>query len=277
MKVFTVNLSAPEESPLGFRISKVMSTERRTTFDLDSTTFDTDTTTIYENLTEGMWEFRRICAAATTKLVQDLLIDDEYIYVEDASKLPVPGPGLPHPGVVYINGEKITYYTIDNDLNRLGQLRRGAWGTGAPLLHYSESLVVDASLDQKIPSFVSTAGNNVGRQTDESTDWQFEDRPLRDGITPQAVFIKACPSYLPWPPGSTGIYVDPNAEYTRFDDNGQDPDQFEIHWVTTTLEPGDVGYSSEIGADNTVVIGYTRAGVAIHRYDEDPFDSYIVA
>jgi hypothetical protein len=82
------------------------------------------------------------------------------------------------------------------------------------------------------------------------------------------VFIKACPSYLPWPPGSTGIYVDPNAEY---------PDQFEIHWVTTTLEPGDVGYSSEIGADNTVVIGYTRAGVAIHRYDEDPFDSYIVA
>lgn len=277
MKVFTVNLSSPTESPMGFRISKVMSTERRTTFDLDTTILDNDTTTIYENLTEGMWEFRRICAAATTTLAQDLLIDDEFIYVADASKLPVPGPGMPHPGVIYINGEKITYYTIDNDLNRLGQLRRGAWGTGAPMLHYSESLVVDASLDQKIPSYVSTSGNNIGRETDESTDWQFENRPLVDGITPQALFIKACPSYLPWPPGQTGIYIDPNADFARFDDNGMDPDQFEIHWITTTLQPGDIGYSAEIGADNTVVIGYTREGIAIHRYDEDPFDSYIVA
>ena len=277
MRVFTVNLLYPTENPLGFRISKVMSTELRTTFDNYTTTFDSNTTSVYENLTENMWEFRRICAAATTELAQDLLLGDNTIYVVDASKLPAPGPGIPHPGVVYINGEKITYYTRDTDLNTLGQLRRGAWGTGAPEKHNSGSLVVDASLDQKIPSFVSTVGNNVGRQTDESTDWQFDNRILAEGITPQALFIRDCPSYLPWPPGSDGRYVDPNANYTRFDDNGMDPDQFEIHWITTTLEPGDVGYSSEPGADNTRTIGYDIEGNPIHRYDEDPFDSYQVA
>ena len=277
MRVFTVNLLYPTENPLGFRISKVMSTELRTTFDNYTTTFDSNTTSVYENLTENMWEFRRICAAATTELVQDLLLGDDTIYVVDASKLPAPGPGVPMPGVVYINGEKITYYTRDIALNTLGQIRRGAWGTGAPEKHNSGSLVVDASLDQKIPSFVSTVGNNIGRQTDESTDWQFDNRILAEGITPQALFIQACPSYLPWLPGSDGRYVDPNANYTRFDDNGMEPDQFEIHWITTTLEPGDVGYSSEPGADNTRTIGYDIEGNPIHRYDEDPFDSYQVA
>jgi hypothetical protein len=54
--------------------------------------------------------FYRISQDTTTSLVSDLLITDDKIVVEDSSKLPIPNRYLGIPGVIFINGEKITYY-----------------------------------------------------------------------------------------------------------------------------------------------------------------------
>ena len=192
------------------------------------------------------FEYHRMCAASTTTLARDLNIDDTVIYVTDVSKLPVPGPALPHPGVIYINGEKITYYLVDAATNSLSQIRRGVWGTGAPVKHVMGSLLVDASLEQLIPG---DAGNdpwltlNYGYDPETSTDrtYMFSPGGLAASTTKQAMFIKGCATYLPWLPGETGDHVDPNANHTRFDDDGLD----EYH-------------------------------TPAHPYDQDPFDSYIV-
>lgn len=54
--------------------------------------------------------FYRISDAATTALTTDLSITDDKIFVEDALKLPIPNRELGIPGIVFINGEKISYY-----------------------------------------------------------------------------------------------------------------------------------------------------------------------
>ena len=58
----------------------------------------------------GNIEYTRISANATTVLGANLNINDDEIVVEDVTKLPDPAPSLAVPGVVFINGEKITYY-----------------------------------------------------------------------------------------------------------------------------------------------------------------------
>jgi hypothetical protein len=248
IKVFTVDLNDPTNNPRGYRISKVMATDLRTTFDSNITQFDSTQTYFYEQpFIKNAWEFRRISVAATTTLVRDLNIDDTRIYVVNATKLPTPSPTSAHPGVIYINGEKITYYTVDLPTNSLGQLRRGVWGTGAPAKHIAGSMVVDASLDQLIPSNVDPVTHIV--TPPESLTWlnpgdgvtiAVDGSGLFASQTDQAAFLKAQPSYLPWVPGSIGFFEDPNLHTTRFDDNG----------------------AGEYDAP-------------VHAFDADPFDSYI--
>jgi len=74
--------------------------------------------------------FYRIAAANTTTLASNLHITDSNIYVVNSSVLPIPNPTLAIPGVVFIGGEKITYYTNDTVNNVLGQIRRAVDGTG---------------------------------------------------------------------------------------------------------------------------------------------------
>jgi hypothetical protein len=54
------------------------------------------------------------------------------------------------PGVIYINGEKITFYTVDLVNNVLGQIRRAVDATGAPAVHVAGSDVVEANLPDLI-------------------------------------------------------------------------------------------------------------------------------
>jgi hypothetical protein len=54
--------------------------------------------------------YARISSNATTNLGANLHVNDDEIIVEDISKLPDPSPSLAIPGVIFINGEKITYY-----------------------------------------------------------------------------------------------------------------------------------------------------------------------
>jgi hypothetical protein len=231
IKVFTIrSLDNPTDNPIGYRISKTMG----------------------DDLSATSWEFRRISAAATTTLARDLNITDTAIYVVDVTKLPVPNPALLHPGVIYINGEKITYYAVDTHNNALRQIRRGVWGTGAPLKHGLGALVVDASVEQKIPG---DAANESWLKVSAIPDPANPSLPSypADGTgifgaavasalqaTIQAEFLAKSPSYLPWLPGQSGIYTDPNLHNTRFDDDG-----------------------------------FLEFNTPTHPFDIDPFDSYV--
>jgi hypothetical protein len=89
--------------------------------------------------------------AHTTTLSANLTITDGNIHVTDASKLVAPNPSQGYPGVVYINGEKIVFWSIDLVNNTLGQIRRAVDGTGAPDVHVAGSSVVETSTSELIP------------------------------------------------------------------------------------------------------------------------------
>jgi hypothetical protein len=55
-------------------------------------------------------EYTRISANSTTTLAANLSLSDDQIIVSDVTKLPDPNPVAGIPGVIFVNGEKITYY-----------------------------------------------------------------------------------------------------------------------------------------------------------------------
>jgi len=92
--------------------------------------------------------YKRISKTATTKLTLDMTAGTQDMTVEDASVLPTPNASANVPGVVFIDKERIEYFTKSG--NTLGQLRRGTLGTGIKE-HGSGTEVVDASGTQTIP------------------------------------------------------------------------------------------------------------------------------
>ena len=92
--------------------------------------------------------YKRISKTATTKLTLDMTAGTQSITVEDATLLPTPNASANVPGVVFIDKERIEYFTKSG--NTLGQLRRGTLGTGIKE-HGSGTEVVDASGTQTIP------------------------------------------------------------------------------------------------------------------------------
>ena len=92
--------------------------------------------------------YKRISKTATTKLTLVMTEGTQSITVEDASVLPTPDAASNTPGVVFIDKERIEYFTKSG--NTLGQLRRGTLGTGIKE-HGSGTEVVDASGTQTIP------------------------------------------------------------------------------------------------------------------------------
>ena len=105
---------------------------------------------IFHDMNENV-NYYRIADAYTTNLVQPIGITDDTIYVEDASKLGEPSSANNYPGVVFVNGERITYYGRDLTTNTLSQLRRGTSGT--PIMeHLAGATVVSADHGQEIPN-----------------------------------------------------------------------------------------------------------------------------
>jgi hypothetical protein len=253
IQVYTVDPVTPDYNKLGYRISKTMNYPLakswvpgiaylagevfehagnlyKARMDLISDlsdlvlpvawpdTFDTPNWTIKYEFVGSEWEFRRIAASAITTLAEDLLLTDTVIYVDDASKLPTPGRVQGHPGVVYINGEKIIYWTIDYTANTLGQLRRGTWGTGAATVHTAGSKVTDASAVQKMPG---NAANHVWLNQGYGTI--IDGQGLHKSTTEQALFLFASPTLLPWMPGEYE-WVDPNFNRFKWDMGAYDAD-----------------------------------------------------
>ena len=92
--------------------------------------------------------YKRINKNATTELTQDLIDESNTITVKDGSIMPTPDISTNQPGVIFIDKERIEYFTKNG--NTLGQLRRGTLGTGIKD-HSDGTLVVDASGSQTIP------------------------------------------------------------------------------------------------------------------------------
>ena len=117
---------------------------------------------MFQDIT-GEVKFFRISDENSTRLAEDLYIDDEIIEVEDASGLYVPNAELGDPGIIFVNGERIAYFGIgptdashpdfpNMPANALFHLWRGTNGTGAPEIHEAGSRVASASADQEIPN-----------------------------------------------------------------------------------------------------------------------------
>jgi hypothetical protein len=102
--------------------------------------------------------YLRIADAHATTLVAPLGLTDTEIFVADASKLAEPFVdviGLAQislPGVIFINGERITYYTRNLLTNTLGQIRRGTQGTATPSIQLAGTVVTDGGDDQLVPN-----------------------------------------------------------------------------------------------------------------------------
>jgi hypothetical protein len=121
---------------------------------------------IFRNMM-GETQYLRISAARNTVLAADLNINDTEISVVDASVLAEPDPepalsSLPSvPGVVFINGERITYFVRNLAENKLVQIRRGTHGTGAPVLHAAGSVVTEANEVQIIDNADGVVWYNI--------------------------------------------------------------------------------------------------------------------
>ena len=101
--------------------------------------------------------YKRISKASTTTLTQDMTAGIKTITVKDGTVLPEPNASANVPGVVFVDKERIEYFTKSG--NTLGQLRRGTLGTGIKE-HGSGTEVVDASGTQTIP-YADTVHSNT--------------------------------------------------------------------------------------------------------------------
>jgi len=159
---------------------------------------DPNGTTVGIRVTANMsqsFSYHRISSANTTVLSANLNLTDSNIHVTNASVLPVPDLTYLHPGIIYINGEKITYWTIDTVNNVLGQIRRAVDGTGAANVHVSGSRVVDSSFQQSILSNIAAntwiSPWSVGNVTAANVSATFGNSTIVNS------FLIASPSYTP--------------------------------------------------------------------------------
>jgi hypothetical protein len=93
--------------------------------------------------------YKRLPASKQTTLTVMLLNTDTTITLDDVSMLDQPDPLTNKPGVIEIGGERIEYFTINN--NTVGQLRRGTLGTSIPEIHYASSMVQIIGISETIP------------------------------------------------------------------------------------------------------------------------------
>jgi hypothetical protein len=132
-----------------------------------------------------------ISAAHTTRLAQPLLRSDTAIRLVDSTVLARPDTVQNRPGVIFVNGERIVFWTINYQTHTLEQISRGTLGTGVPATHAVDSLVSDASADRVLENADSTTWLNPGVST------------VTDGLglaasnTSQAGAMRASPSYNP--------------------------------------------------------------------------------
>lgn len=132
----------------------------------------------------------RVASSDATRLTKALHITDTQIEVLDASMLSDPSPSAAKPGIMFINGERITFWQKDG--NVLKQIRRGTAGTGAPITHPMETVVVDGADKTLVPN----AWDSIWYDRGETTP--ANGKGLQSSNTKQAKFLKASKGIIPW-------------------------------------------------------------------------------
>ena len=117
--------------------------------------------------------FKRISKNATTELIDDVTSDSTVINVKDATNFETPNASLNQPGVIFINKERIEYFTRDG--NTFGQLRRGTLGTGIKD-HSDGTRVVSAGGSQTIP-YVETVTTDTFTGDGSTTTFTITNTP----------------------------------------------------------------------------------------------------
>ena len=144
--------------------------------------------------------YKRISDRETTTLSSNLNITDQEIFVTNINALPDPGVSANDPGVVYINGERITYYAIDRANSKIYQLRRGTYGTGAKDQYLAGSKVQDASSQQDVPTTTKIwynieSGGQVGPDGSTLVVKTTPNKSLGTSTTLQATFLREKTAY----------------------------------------------------------------------------------
>ena len=122
----------------------------------------------------GRTHYKRLSAPNSTELAQYLSLGDATITVKDSSVLTPGNPSRNIPGVVFIDKERIEFFTING--NELGQLRRGTLGTAPKDIYVVGTQVVDQGTMQTIP-FKET----VQSTSTYTTSTTINSYPMLDG------------------------------------------------------------------------------------------------
>ena len=141
----------------------------------------------------GNTEYLRLSKDATTVTTQKVLPTDTKIYVDDVTKLPFITPDSESPGVVFIGGERITYYEVSLEDNFITGIRRATAGTAMVLQITPGFLVVDGGKDQSLPS--SNTHTNTWYNTGSTT--ASDGLGLQNSTTLNANFLKDGEAEIP--------------------------------------------------------------------------------
>jgi hypothetical protein len=141
----------------------------------------------------GNIEYLRLCKDNTTTTVLPALPTDTKIYVNDASVLPYVEPTSEYPGVVFIGGERITYWEVNLEENYITGLRRATNGTAMVQRLTEGFLVVDGGKDQLLPA--TNTHTNTWYNTGSGT--AADGLGLQQSTTTNANFLNACQAEIP--------------------------------------------------------------------------------
>ena len=132
----------------------------------------------------GRVGYYRIAEEYSSRLSRELAIDDTKLYVYDVDALPGADRETNQPGVIMVGKERIEYWTKGDGY--VTDLRRGTLGTGAPAQHPRNTLVVDKSKRNLIPSTETV--HKIGHDADGATT-EFALPVVLDVVTATAVQV----------------------------------------------------------------------------------------
>ena len=141
----------------------------------------------------GNTEYLRLCKDATTFTTESAVPTSTKIYVNDASILPFVQPTSEYPGVVFIGGERITYWEINLTENYITGLRRATNGTAMVQRITPGFLVVDGGKDQLLPA----TNTHTNTWYDLGSGAAADGLGLQQSSTSNANFLKACEAEVP--------------------------------------------------------------------------------
>ena len=117
---------------------------------LSQNTYDTFEYRIFKDMNDNYSYYRADPTLYSTTIAQNVTITSNTIVVANARALTNPAPYGTVPGVIYVNGERITFWTKDDSTNTLSNIRRGTLGTGANA-HTVGEVVYDGASTQQVP------------------------------------------------------------------------------------------------------------------------------